>query len=80
MALYSHLRLAHAFGILTILVARFDSAFPLLGSKSPIVWPSLAEEFSRVLPYLPILVTIPIPTVFYLLTVRFTDPQVLKTE
>lgn len=63
--------LAHAFGILTILVARFDSASSIA---------SLAEEFSRVLPYLPILVTIPIPTVFYLLTVRFTDPQVLKTE
>jgi len=61
---------AHAFGILTILVARFDSTSPRL--------PTLSGEFSRVVPYLPLLVTVPIPTAFYFLTFHFTDPVRLR--
>jgi len=60
--------LAHAFGILTILVARFESS----ASRT------ISEEFSLVVPYLPILVTVPLPTAFYLITVPFTDPYVLR--
>jgi len=70
--------LAHAFGILTILVARFDSISPRLPSSSSTSSSSLADEFSLVVPYLPILVTVPIPTVFYFLTFHFTDPIRLR--
>ena len=65
---FSLFRLAHAFGILTILVARFESS----ASRT------ISEEFSLVVPYLPILVTVPLPTAFYLITVPFTDPYVLR--
>ena len=66
-------RLAHAFGILTILVARFDSYYRPNSSHE-----TIAKEFSHVVPYLPILVAVPVPTVFYLVTVPFTDPFVLR--
>jgi len=56
---------AHGFGILTILVARLET-------------PSASTDMGRLIPYLPILATVPLPSLFFLITVQFTDPRVIQ--